>query len=500
MQLAKRVWDFVTSQDLLHDGDRLVVAVSGGPDSLCLLEVLHSLASRHRLTLHVAHLNHGLRPEAAEDAAFVRAQAEARGLSCFSATADVAAAAQVAHQSIETAARAQRYAFLAAVAGHTGAGQVAVAHTADDQAETVLMHLLRGAGLRGLQGMLPTRPLGKNLNGHWVTTHSSGQSVTLNPLPQTADPLRLALIRPLLFATRAEVLAYCAARSLRPRLDSSNADPRFLRNRVRHELLPALERYNPNIRAGLARSAAAAAGDYALWRKAAGDSWAAAAVAAGAGQVAFDRERWGRLVPAERRALLRLAVEKLSPDGEVGFAALEAAEQFSREATPGRACQLAAGLRLRVEAKRVVVLAARAVPAATAAPQLVEGALAAGWGLEATPLGGEGWSRAEITAAPRWTAFVDSERLPAALRLRARRRGERFQPLGLGGHSVLLSDFFVDQKVPAEQREHWPLLTSGDEVVWVVGLRLDERFKVTPSTRHVTRLALISADEDGRLD
>src|SRR5258708_30511379 len=138
MQLAKRVWDYSTSRDLLHDGDRLVVGVSGGPDSLCLLDVLHSLAPKHGLALHVAHLNHSLRPEAAPEADFVQAEAERRGVGYFSETVDVAAAASANKQSVETTARALRYDFFRRVARQTGARLLAGAPTADDHAETML--------------------------------------------------------------------------------------------------------------------------------------------------------------------------------------------------------------------------------------------------------------------------------------------------------------------------------------------------------------------------
>ena len=224
MQLPKRVWDFSTSQDLLHDGDRLVIGVSGGADSLCLLDVLHSLARKHRLELYVAHLNHGLRPEAPAEAEFVRAESERRGAVFFSETVDAQAIAQSNQQSLETAARDLRYAFFRRVAQEVSAGLVAVAHTADDQAETVLMHLLRGSGLRGLRGMAPRRVIGNWLNSNWDSSASPSQ-------------LPLFLIRPLLQTTRSQVLAYCDEHKLTPRVDSSNADTRYLRNRVRHELL-----------------------------------------------------------------------------------------------------------------------------------------------------------------------------------------------------------------------------------------------------------------------
>src|SRR5688572_15639933 len=228
MDLHKRVWDALNSQQLLSLETPLVVAVSGGPDSLCLLHVLHKLSVEHPLRLHVAHLDHGLRPEAHDEATFVRQEAESLGLPVHLGTADTRAYAAKHRQSTEEAARSVRYAFLAEVARLAGARHVVVAHTADDQAETVLMHFLRGAGLAGLKGMLPVTELGS-----WMSEVRGQRSELSDVRPLTSD---LFLVRPLLTTTRAEVEAYCAENGLAPRRDASNADTQYLRNRLRHEL------------------------------------------------------------------------------------------------------------------------------------------------------------------------------------------------------------------------------------------------------------------------
>ena len=499
MQLAKRVWDFSTSQDLLHDGDRVVIGVSGGPDSLCLLDVLHALARKHRLELVVAHLNHGLRPEAPAEAEFVRAEAERRGAVFFSESVDAQAVAQSNKQSLETAARELRYDFLRRAAEQVNAGIVAVAHTADDQAETVLMHLLRGSGLRGLRGMVPKRVIGQRATGELVASRGNWERKALDNQLPTNYQLPLFLIRPLLQTTRSQVLAYCAAHKLAPRLDSSNADRRYFRNRVRHELLPMLETYNPNLRAVLARTAAAVAGDYDIWLAAIDRLWAETMLpdAGAAGQVDFDRTRWLKLNAAEQRALLRAAAEYLAPrQDEIDFAPLDAAAQFSRQAAPGRRCQVAAGLVLRVEEDRIAVSCRIETASDGNWPTMEGDALEPGWRLLIEPLEGGDLSLAQVAAASRWSTFVDTERLHGPIHLRTRRPGDRFQPLGMQGHTVKLADFFVNQKIPTRRRPAWPLLTCGDDIVWVVGLRLDERYKVTGSTRSITRLSVVPDNDD----
>ncbi len=497
MQLAKRVWDYSTSQDLLHDGDRVVVGVSGGPDSLCLLDVLHHLAGKHHLELCVAHLNHRLRPEAEAEADFVRAEAERRRAAFVCETLDIQAMAQTNKQSIETAARNARYAFFRRTAQQVGAAVVAVAHTADDQAETVLMHLLRGSGLRGLRGMAPKRVIGEAIIGN-PSAPVEGQLPTANyqlPSAETNYQLPIYLVRPLLPFTRAEIMAYCAQHRLTPRLDNSNADVRFFRNRLRYELLPILASYNPNARAVLARTAAAAAGDYDIWLKAVHSLWAETVRPAPGepGQVAFDRARWLALTEAEQRALLRLAAEHLAENGaEIDFAPLQAAVNFSHSATPGRSCQLASGLVFRVAATQLIISGSEARRETGDWPRVGNGGLAPGWSLLVEPLGPDGWSREQMAASSRWTVHVDAQRLEEPVQMRGRRPGDRFQPLGLAGHTVKLSNFLVNQKIPAKRRELWPLVTCGNDILWVVGLRLDERYKVTASTRMVTRLSVIS--------
>ena len=230
MNLRQHIWNYCRERNLLNPGDTVVVGVSGGPDSLCLLDILASLAARHGLRLHVAHLNHTLRPEAASEADFVREQSEKRGLAFHLETADTRSWAADHKQSVEEAARNLRYDFLGTLAGRLGAGCVAVAHTLDDQAETVLMHFLRGSGLAGLAGMEAKRAFPFN-----------GQP-TLAAEEQAAP---VYLIRPLLDVTRADVLAYCAEAALEPKFDPSNLDPAYYRNRLRHVLLP---RWKPTIR------------------------------------------------------------------------------------------------------------------------------------------------------------------------------------------------------------------------------------------------------------
>lgn len=267
----------------------LLVAVSGGPDSLCLLHLLYRLAATDGLNLHVAHLNHGLRPAAAADARYVAETAAAWNLPVTIEAYDVTALAQREHQGIEAAARQARYGFFADLAVRIGAHAIALGHTADDQAETVLLRLLRGAGPTGLAAMRPR------------SVWADGKT----------------LVRPLLHVRRSEILHYCAEHQLQPRYDASNANLRFLRNRVRAELLPGLAAYNPDIVRALGRTAQLCADEDDYLATTLDEQWATFAFVKPA-CVTLARTRLLDLHPALRRRAVRRAVGLVGTLTEVG--------------------------------------------------------------------------------------------------------------------------------------------------------------------------------------
>ncbi len=265
--------------DLLPGAGVVVVACSGGADSLALLTALHSICGAGKrpfshVRLHVAHLDHGLRAESAADAAFVRDYAATLDLPC---TVGIISPAerQEWHGISEAAAREARHRFLRRVAADVGAERIALGHTLDDQAETVLLHLIRGSGTGGLSGMRP----------------------------RAGD-----LIRPLLGLRRAATESYCAARHLIPRDDATNRDPRFLRNRVRHEALPVLSSLQPDIATILARTADVLAADAQFLRDAAERAWQGLAPDVAADRVTLARADLRRLPMALRSRVLRRAI------------------------------------------------------------------------------------------------------------------------------------------------------------------------------------------------
>ena len=451
--------------------DRPVVAgVSGGPDSLCLLEVLRLAGYR----TVVAHFNHHLRPEADREAEAVEGRARSLGLPFEGDAADVGAYAAANGQSVEEAARTLRYRFLFGAARKHSAQAVATGHTADDQVETVLMHFLRGAGLAGLKGM---------------------EARTLLPV---FDPLIL-LVRPLLGWWRADTEGYCRAHHLQPAEDRSNADPAYFRNRLRLALIPELEKYSPRFKDNLLRTAQALQGDHELLEQVVETAWRQAVPESGAGWVAFERRILTEAPAGLRRALIRRAAHSLRPESrDFGFAAVRRAEGFIA-APVGKTLDFGNGLVFLMEGERVYLAAYEADLPAAQWPQ-VEGQkpldlpgaveLENGWCLSAeTAAVPQALAEAQGNADP-YRAWLDADLTGDRLTVGNASPGTRFQPLGMNGQSLKLSDLYVNVKLPRRARKNWPVVFAGDLPAWVPGFRLADPFKVGTQTRSVIRLRL----------
>lgn len=338
--LVDQVQTALRTHRLLTSGARVIVAVSGGSDSMALLHALLRVRPAWRLALHVAHLNHGLRPEAAGDAAFVRERALRWKLPVTIHEEDVAARCRDHGWSLEDGARRLRYAMLTSVAAQQSADAVAVAHTADDQAETVLMRLMRGTGLMGLGAIPVKRPLEPPPAGGRVR-RSSGP--------------RVWLIRPLLACWRSDIAAYLRAERVPHREDASNRDCRFLRNRVRHQLLPMLQReYNPNIKGLLTQLAEHSRCDYSFLAEAAARQWRRVAAVQPAAAVSLSIPRFLRQPKALQRQLLRQAIEQVKGDvTQVEFRHWREVERAFLDRPEGTVVDLPGGVQVRREAGRV---------------------------------------------------------------------------------------------------------------------------------------------------
>ncbi len=428
----------------------LVVGFSGGPDSAALLHALYAAG----WPLVAAHLDHGLRPKSAAEAEAARQVAAGFGLVFESLRVDVAALARQEKQSIEAAARAARYRFLFAVAQQHGAQAVLTAHTADDQAETLLMHVLRGAGAQGLQGM----------PAYWL------------PNPWSDN---VALVRPFLESSRAAVLAYCEAHALPVQHDPSNKDPAFFRNRVRHNLLPLMEELAPGVKTRLANTAAVQAAENEVLQAATEAAWRRCVSARGAGFIGVQRGTLAAEPLALQRRVLQRAAGELRPQSSaLTFALIEQAR--SAPAAKDGEQDWFDGLVLLAEGPQLWLMERSAqLPAAW--PQLPHTMLAletpaevrldAGWRLRLQEA-----AAPQATPADAYQAWLDTRRA-IELVLRRPQPGDR---LALPHGRQKLADVFINAKVPLRARAGWPLLCAGDEVVWAPGLRLAYGFAAAP--------------------
>ncbi|MEK7822353.1 MAG: tRNA lysidine(34) synthetase TilS, partial [Planctomycetota bacterium] len=466
-ELERRVREFISAEGMLTPGEGVVAAVSGGPDSVALLRLLHDLDT---LPLHVAHLNHMLRGEESEgDERFVQGLASGLGLGFTSKRVDVRQEAAREKCAIEEAARRARYSFFEGLARELGMKVVAVGHTADDNAETVLHRIIRGTGLAGLAGMRPVREISRG----------SG----------------IRLIRQLLSTWRQEVLDYLREKDVSYRIDSSNLQAGYLRNRIRLELLPLLGKYNPRVKESLVRLAETAGKEYAIL-----EGEARKIIEAG-----LTREEMGyilettllkgqpsflqHLVFREVLGQIGLPLKKVDSKHYEGLCSLVEGWAgpislpcgWEAEGREGRII-FTGWPRKRFSHQHEPSETILNVPGTTR--------LSNGAELKAELVDvAEGFLEDFRRTKTKEEEVFDIDRLELPLLVRTRRPGDRFWPLGAGGEKKL-KDFFIDEKIPRPRRDDWPLVCDSKRPVWVVGLRMDERLKITPSTRRAIKLSV----------
>jgi len=459
-------------------GDRLLVAVSGGVDSLALLHALAGERAAAGMDVTAVHVHHGMRGDAAEaDVDFLAARCDEWQVPFIVERVDVPALAEQCRISVEEAGRNARYAAFRRLAGELGCGKVVTAHHADDQAETVLLHLFRGAGIDGLAAMPERRRLA--------------------PEPDSPE-----LIRPLLHVRRRELEAYCRAHGLEPRLDTTNLDLRYRRNRVRHELMPILSGYDPAIVEHLLRLSNQARDEMALLAAETERLLEGAAspvylpdfgipLPALAPTLTLELTPLRAAPPALLRRALRQALRQAAGfDIEESAALIERLQQLVVAGTgaidlPG--CTLRAavsGDRFRLEPRAWVAPVPEplelTLPGRTPAPE---------FGLVLDSKSGPLSPNPQL---PPFRAVLDATTLRPPFQLRAPRTGDRFQPLNAPG-TRLLSDLFGDRKVPAALRGRWPILTDREGILWVLGLAVAHRARIRPDTSEALHLSVEAA-------
>lgn len=461
---------------------RLVVAVSGGPDSLALLYALHRAAPNMGMSLHGAHLNHSLRGDASDvDAGFVADTFRSLSIPLTSEKIDVASYRQEHRLSLEEAARRVRLDFLARVMAKQAAGAVAVGHTHDDQAETVLQHLIRGSGLTGLRGMQPTATL------------------------QIADT-SVTLVRPMLDITRAETEEFCRAIGVEPRVDESNQSHEMTRNRVRLELLPIMERINPSVKDALVRLSRSVALDLALIEREVSEA-AGSVVHHNADGATIERAAFSRLDLSIQRHLLRRTVGAVqSGTGDLTERHVNAMLKLM-PGPAGKSVDLPGGVHFAVSYDEAYVRLEQpdgyiAVDMGVETPLRIPGETVAGsWRVTATVEETGSTSGAQYARDPipggELVEHFDAESLSGPVTVRNRRPGDTFQALGMKG-TKKLQDFMVDLRIPRDRRDGIPLVVSDQGIAWVAGVRIAEWARVRENTRQLLRIEIRPTEDSVR--
>jgi tRNA(Ile)-lysidine synthase len=482
--MLETITTYLEYHHLLPESGEIIVAVSGGADSLCLLHLLNQLcgpAKRYPLIrLHVAHLNHQLRGEASEqDATVVARLAERWHLPATISRIDVQALARKEQRSLEDAARTARYRFLREVAH----GQpIAVAHHQDDHVETLLMHWLRGGGIDSMIGL---------------------------------QPRQQDIIRPLLAVTHADTLTYCQQHHLVPQEDASNTDTRFLRNRIRHELLPLLEAMNPGIRETLLRNAEVMSIDAEWIEKQVDLYWPDVVISEQGHSIQLSVNHLLALPLSLQRHLIRRVTAHLS-DGQspLELRHFKIIEQLIQK-KPSNAklmLHLPHQLRAILQGNHLIFANAQqyegqsiSIMNNTPITLTIPGSVTlpgTSWIVEAeiveqeevyTALREENWQLLWhlLTTQP-YTVYADGNSIGDRLFIRTRKAGDRIQPLGMA-YEKKVQDVLVDRHIPRTERDQIPLFFNPEHCVWLAGVQLDDRVRLTPKTHKIVRLSLISS-------
>ncbi len=458
--LLKKVSLYVAENSLFTPGGTVVAAVSGGADSVALLDILVALGD-YRLKVVVAHMNHLLRgTDADEDEEYVRTLARNYALPIVVKRVDVGEFANRERASLEEAGRICRYLFFDTVALDHGACAVALGHHKDDQAETVLLRLLRGAGGSGLSAM---------------TAVTGGR-----------------FVRPLLDVTRPEIESYLEERGIAWRTDKSNEDAAFLRNRIRHQLIPYLAAYNPAIKERLAATAQALAADEEVLEAAVRAAFARHAEADRSGVTLFLEGVRGE-PRGIRLRLYRQAIMQARGDlARISFRHLQTLDSLVFSSKPHLSLTLPNDLRANKSYQRLSFALRK-----EAAPPWTDGLALDGPGSYLLP-GGEllavGFvtTPSDLKTTAVTTAYFDADLAPFPWRVRNFRPGDRFAPLGMNGHKKV-KELFMEEKIPLADRSRIPLLFSAETLLWVGGVRRSNAALLTAESKSIIRVDLTTS-------
>jgi tRNA(Ile)-lysidine synthase len=482
MNILRKVYLTIEGYDLVRKEEAVLAAVSGGPDSVALLVLLKEINELQQLgwQIHVGHFNHGLRGKAAaKDEEFVRKLAESLKLPFVRGSADVKALRKAEGLSLEEAARKARYAWLREAAIGVNAKKIALGHNLDDQAETILHRIIRGTGLRGLKGMAPIRRLSKKHD--------------------------LCAVRPLIEVERFEIEAFLKDRAMKYRTDATNADVSITRNRLRHKLIPDIEReFNPRVKSALVKLGQTAGSFYLLVREIADEVFENTKMLGGEDEVCLNVEEFAKLPPAIQTLIIDKSVRAvLGALPHLNFEHYLEIISLCGEQGYAKAIRLPKGLEARRESYVLKIYRPKkappplhfrgqklSVPGSTVIPKL-------NIRIEAEVLEGKIIGLKDYIRNKDYTEeILDLDKIQGPLQVRVRKTGDTFNPLGARGRTKL-KKFFIDAKVPKTMRDRVPLVSDKDRILWVVGYRLANDVRITDDTKKVLKLKVSRVTEGG---
>lgn len=461
--LVQNVLTTINKYSLIEKGEGIVVGVSGGPDSICLLHVLHELSNDLFIRLYAVHINHMLRgQESKGDEAYTADFCRSLNIPLYIRPYDIKMIADQRGISLEEAGREIRYHEFGLIADKTGATKIAVAHNRNDQAETVLMRIIRGTGLEGLKGI-----------GH----------------------RRGRIIRPLLDVERKDIEKYCADNSLNPRTDSSNLEAVYTRNKIRLDLIPYINRiFDTDIVDSLVRMSALVKEDNEFIEAAVDSLYDKCVSFSDGSSISLNIDRLREHGGAIKGRILRKAIQQIKNDLKgIEHIHIDDILNLALNGRTGAEIHLPQGIRASKSYNTLKIFIYNRVDYSEILDKIVdipgrtEVEALKTW-IEASVFEVlEGRKRFSDLPAGSLLQYFDYEKLKMGISIRSRNTGDMFKPLGSNG-TKKLKEYYIDNKIPRELRDNIPLIAKNNEIVWIIGYKISDKFKVTENTKSVLRL------------
>ena len=458
----------------MNNHDLILLGVSGGPDSVVMAYILHALNRK----MVIVYFDHQLRAQSGSEEIFVQQMAEEYGVPFYSGKGDIAAVARQEKKTLEEAARDERYRFLFSTAQEINACAVAVAHTADDQVETILMHLLRGSGTRGLVGM---------------------RSYSITAFHPT-----IPLIRPMLNVWREEIEEYCRQNNLLTKQDASNLDKTYVRNRVRHELIPELQSYNSGFKTNLLHMRDIVKDDWEVLDQYYQEMFNNIVDRTKKDDIRFSSSEIQQLPYGTQKAVLYLCLTTMNKtDTEIENQTVQRLLDFVHQNKTRKHIELPAQMHAFRKGDTIILTPSQTLPLDGKYPYC-DGEHSCDLNKPFhISLGNKSELKGETVAKKEyqipvsvnglyWDAFLDAACFQnTVLHIRSLRAGDRYMPLGMDGKSMKVSDLLINKKIPAQVRKTWPVIMDGSTIVWIPGFAPSHPYRVRESTQEILHLTIL---------